>query len=424
MTIVGSRGGLLAGLALLAIVSQFLRSSIGVIAPDLVEDLSLSAETLGLAGGVFFLAMGIAQIPVGMSFDRIGARMTVAWISVFALAGCALMATAESATALIAGRFLAGFGCGASFMSSVVMLMRWYPPERMGTMYGRIFAVSQLGNFAAATPMAWMTGQFGWRAVFAGTAILAMLVTAFFVWTGRDQPPGQAPMRSHGESLWQALGGFARVLKVPGYPRVIAVHMVAYATMATLLGLWAGPYLHDVHGMDGVARGNVLLAMSTAQVAGMLGLVPLERRLNTRKGVILGAASIVFAILVALAAMPAPPAWLAIALLVLLCGVSTYNAIIIAHAANLTPRELQGRGSTAANIGQVTGSFLLPVLTGAIAGLFERGVDGLPPDAYRVIFGFMACTLAAGALVYSRVADLKPVAQAPGAPGPAQNTPG
>ena len=43
--------------------------------------------------------------------------------------------------------------------------------------------------------------------------------------------------------------------------------MVAYATMATLLGLWAGPYLHDVHGLDAVGRGHVILAMSCAQVA-------------------------------------------------------------------------------------------------------------------------------------------------------------
>lgn len=410
MSLVGSRAGLLTVLALAAIVSQFLRSSIGVIGPNLVDDLALSPETLGLAGGVFFLAMGIAQIPVGMSFDRIGARWTLAWVSVFALAGCALMWIADTAATLIAGRFLAGFGCGASFMSSVVMLMRWYPPERMGSMYGRIFAVSQIGNFMAATPMAWMTETVGWRTVFGGTALVVIAVTGLFVWIARDQPPGQTPTRSHGESLLQALGGFVRVLKVPGYLRVIAVHMVAYSTMATLLGLWAGPYLHDVHGMDGVARGNVLLAMSCAQVTGMLLLVPLERRLNTRKGVIIGAASCVIVILIALAAMPAPPAWLAVSLLILLCGVSTYNAVIIAHAASLTPPELQGRGSTAANIGQVTGSFLLPVLTGAIAGLFDRTVDGLPPDAYRVIFAFMACALATGVAVYSRARDLKPKA--------------
>ena len=411
MSLPGSRAGLLIGLALIAIVSQFFRSSIGVIAPELVRDLSLAPQTLGLAGGVFFLALGVAQIPVGMSFDRIGPRLTVAWVSAFALLGTVGMALATTGAELIVGRFLVGFGCGASFMSSVVMLIRWYPPARIGTLYGRMFAVSQIGNLLAATPLAWMSEAFGWRAVFGGCSVVVLAVVGFFVWAARDQPPGQPPVRSHGESLGQTLRGFLEALRLPNYKKVVAVHMVAYATLATVLGLWAGPYLHDVHGLDGVARGNVLLAMTAAQVAGMLWLVPLEQRFNTRKRVIVGAALGVVTILLLLAALPDPPLWLAVGLLVALCFVSTYSPIIIAHAASLVPPRLQGRGSAAANIGQVTGSFLLPVLTGWIAGLFEPGAQGYPPLAYRCIFVFMAVALSAGVLVYSRADDLRPRAE-------------
>jgi len=407
----GTRAGLLLALSLVTIVSQFFRSSIAVIAPELIQDLALSPQTLGLAGGMFFLALGAAQIPVGMSFDRIGPRLTVVWLSVFALAGALAMSVATTGPQLIAGRFLVGFGCGASFMSCVMLLMRWYPSDRIGTMYGRIFAVSQIGNFAAATPMAWASETFGWRAVFGASALAVVTVVAFFHWAVRDQPPGTAPIRASGETLAQTLRGFLQVLTVPNYRKVVAVHMVAYATMATMLGLWAGPYLHDVHGLDAVGRGNVLLAMTAAQVAGMLWLVPLERRLNTRKGVIVGAALVVVAILVALAALPQPPLWLAIALLVALCGFSTYSPIIIAHAASLTPPALLGRGSAMANIGQVTGSFMLPVLTGMIAGLFERtALGGYPAGAYRWMFVFLALALSTGVAVYSRADDLKPLA--------------
>ena len=408
MNLRGTRAGLLLGIAAITILSQFFRSSIGVIAPELVRDLAMAPQTLGLAGGVFFLALGCAQIPVGTSFDRIGPRRTVVWVSVFAVVGAAWMAMAVDATQLIVGRFLVGFGCGASFMSSVVLLIRWYPPDRIGTMYGRIFAISQIGNFLAATPMAWMSEAFGWRNVYGATAVLVVAVTALFAWAVRDQPPDQPPAHSTGEPLAQMLRGFVHVLRLPDYKRVVAVHMVAYATLATVLGLWAGPYLHDVHGLDGVARGNVLLAMTAAQVAGMLWLVPLERRLNTRKGVIVGGALGVIAILVLLATLAEPPLWLAIALLVSLCGVSTYSPIIIAHAASLVPPALQGRGTAMANIGQVTGSFLLPVITGAIAGLFEQTAMGYPAIAYRWIFAFIAVALATGLAVYSRAEDLKP----------------
>jgi MFS family permease len=404
----GTRAGLLIGLGLIAVVSQFFRSSLGVIAPELVRDLALSPQALGLAGGVFFLALGVVQIPVGMSFDRVGPRRTVAWISAFAVAGALWMSVARTGPELIAGRFLVGIGCAASFMSVVLLMIRWYPGDRVATMYARVFAASQLGNFMAATPMAWMSEAFGWRAVFGGSAVAVVAVTGFFVWAVRDQPPGQAPISARGETLVQALRGYLEVLKLPEWKKVVAVHVVAYATLATVLGLWAGPYLHDVHGLDSVGRGHVLLAMSAAQVAGMLWLVPLERRLNTRKGVILAAGCGVVAILLVLAALAEPPLWLAVALLVALCGVSTYSPIIIAHAASLVPVTLQGRGGAAANMGQVAGSFALPVLTGAIAGLFARTEAGYPAEAYRWIFVFMAAALASGLAVYSRARDLKP----------------
>ncbi len=410
MSLRGTRAGLLLGLAAVTILSQFFRSSIGVIAPELVRDLGLSPQTLGLAGGVFFLALGCAQIPVGMSFDRFGPRLTVVAVSVFAVFGTVWTATADSAAHLIAGRFLVGFGCGASFMSCVVLLIRWFPPDRIGTMYGRIFAVSQIGNFLAATPMAWMSEAVGWRSVYGASAVVLLAVIGIFAWAVRDHPPERPAPHRGSETPSQMLRGFLEVLRLPNYKKVVAVHMVAYATLATVLGLWAGPYLHDVHGLDGVDRGNVLLAMTAAQVAGMLWLVPLERRLNTRKGVIIGGAVCVIAILLLLAVLAEPPLWLAIALLVALCGASTYSPIIIAHAASLVPPSLQGRGSAMANIGQVTGSFLLPVFTGAIAGLFEQTAQGYPALAYRWIFAFIAAALATGVAIYSRAEDLKPVA--------------
>ena len=408
----GTRAGVLLGLSLATIISQFFRSSVAVIAPELITDLSLSPRMLGLAGGIFFLALGFSQVPVGMSFDRIGPRFTLAWASVFAFVGAMGVAMAATGPQLIVGRFLLGLGCGASFISAVMLLTRWYPFDRIATMYGRIFAISQIGNFMAATPLAWMSQAVGWRTVFWGSAAAVLVVVAFFVWAVRDQPPGQAPALRRTETLWQTLRGFAEVFRLPGYRKVVAVHTVAYAVMATVLGLWAGPYLHDVHGLDGIARGNVLLAMVMAQVVGMLELPPLERRFDSRQRVIVAAACSVIATLLALALLPAPPLWLAVVLLVLVCGGSTYSPIIIAHAAALTPVHLRGRSSAAANLGQVSGSFLLPVVSGVIAGLFDQTAAGYPPIAYRLIFGFLAVALALGVLVYSRARDLRPSAGA------------
>ena len=64
------------------------------------------------------------------------------------------------------------------------------------------------------------------------------------------------------------------------------MHTFVYASAATVLTLWAGPYLADVHGLPPVARGHVILAMAAAQAAGTLVVGPLDLKLNTRKWIV------------------------------------------------------------------------------------------------------------------------------------------
>src|ERR1700675_3743846 len=61
-------------LCALYMMSQFLRNSVGVIAPDLAKEIQLSAAELGLLSSVFFLMFGLAQIPLGIALDRFGPK--------------------------------------------------------------------------------------------------------------------------------------------------------------------------------------------------------------------------------------------------------------------------------------------------------------------------------------------------------------
>ena len=66
------------------------------------------------------------------------------------------------------------------------------------------------------------------------------------------------------------LTGSALGWRLPGLARVLAMHLVGYAAAATVLGLWAGPYLADVHGLDAAGRGWALAAMGVAMPVGLL----------------------------------------------------------------------------------------------------------------------------------------------------------
>ena len=58
-------------------VSQFLRNSVGVIAPDLAQNLGLSAAGIGFLSSAFFLGFASAQVPLGVAIDHWGPRLGI-----------------------------------------------------------------------------------------------------------------------------------------------------------------------------------------------------------------------------------------------------------------------------------------------------------------------------------------------------------
>lgn len=397
----GAVARLLGALIGLTALSNFHRANLGALAPELARDLALSPDALGLANGAFFLALGVLQIPVGLMFDRIGPRRTVALLGLPAAAGAALQAVAFDPASLIGARLLLGAGCGASFMASVVLCARWFGPARLASTVSRVFAFSQAGSLAAGTPLAAGAAVIGWRGMFAASAVLTALVTLAFHRLVSDDPPGHETSPRPRESLAAVLAGLLAVWRTPGLLPVLAMHTFVYASAAVVLTLWAGPYLADVHGLAAVSRGHVILAMAAAQAAGTLIVGPLDLKLNTRKWIVVPGACATIVTLIGLALFGDRSLPIAIGLLVLLCLVTSYSVVTVAHGRSLFPDTLAGRGVTTVNLFQLIGSTTLPILAGAVVGAFPASPAGArPPEAYALAFAAIAACLGSGLLVY------------------------
>ena len=78
------------------------------------------------------------------------------------------------------------------------------------------------------------------------------------------------------------------VLRNPRLKPILALNFCNYACTFTVQGLWGGAFLREVHGLSPIAAGNVLLCAVIAYQAGMLAFGPLDRRLDTRKGIAIG----------------------------------------------------------------------------------------------------------------------------------------
>src|SRR5882724_5321788 len=109
---IASRGVILlvGTLAAIYLISQFLRNSVGVIAPDLAREIGLSAAEIGLLSSAFFFSFAAAQIPLGIALDRYGPKRCMLVCAGIAFLGTLAFATATTPVGLVTARVLMGLG--------------------------------------------------------------------------------------------------------------------------------------------------------------------------------------------------------------------------------------------------------------------------------------------------------------------------
>lgn len=401
-----------AALAAALVLSQIMRAAISVVAPDIMADTGLSAEEYGTMAGAFFLGIAAAQIPTGVMLDRYGPRVSITIMQVVAAAATAAFAWAEGFWALTLTRFFTGVGFAAVFMGGLVVAARWFAPDRFSQVTGIFVGAGQgIGLLLAATPMAALSGWFGWRAAFLLFAAVT-LVSAAVVWAVvRDAPPGHPWFDRKPEALGDVIRGYGRILRLKGLPLVMLMATVGYPTMITLLGVWGGPYLKDVHDLGGIGRGNVLSALIVGGVLGLFVYGTLERRFDTRKYVVIAGALLAAAILGALALLPRPPVWLVTAMFAAYGFTGSYYITNIGVGRGLYPDHMVGRGVTTVNLATFIGVALVQFASGLMMGAFGGDGAAMPAEAYRVLFGALAAYAVLVALAYFGIADIKPSAE-------------
>ncbi|MDO8838087.1 MAG: MFS transporter [Parvibaculum sp.] len=396
--------GLVTILCLVYTVSQFLRSSTGVIAPNLTADLGLRPEELGILSGAFFLSFALMQIPVGILLDRYGARLTMIGSVGVAVLGCLVFAMAEGRMGLTVARILMGIGCSVMLMGPLMIYRRWFPADRFAALTGLQISIGTLGALMATAPLAFAVEAIGWRASFVLAAVFTGVLAIIMGVIVRDAPAGHPAASGPRETLGQSLRGLGEVVRHPAVPPLFVMISTGYAVFAAVQTLWASPYLADVHGLDLTGRGNVLLLLTAGQVVGLLVWGYAERVFGSIKKPIMAGAALSAAILALLAALDAPPLWLVTALFVIFGLNAGYTPLLLAHGRLIFPDRLAGRGITILNFGNMAGVFVLSALSGVLIGQLLRMDFGFD-ITYRATFGFLAAVLVAAAAYYSTIPD-------------------
>ena len=401
---------MMAALYGLGLANIFVRSSMGVLAPELAADLGLTPAMLGAIASAFFLSYALLQIPTGLMLDRFGPRLTICALFLVTVLGTLLFALSPSGPVMLLARVMMGGGCAGIFSGAFLIVARFYPASRFTPIGSTLNSFSMLGTFLATIPLAFLVTTIGWRDSFLWIGIIMAAFALLAVVTLRDQPPGvdakAKPERQ--ENLRAVLAGSWAVMRTPGI-LVITSGGIALSAGNTLLGIWGGPYLNDMYGLNETERGGVLIFMAFSGVAGHFLYGQASRVFNTLKYLVLGGVASIAMIMGTLALLEAPSLTTVTVLLALLGLVCGFPTVLLAHGRAMVPDHLIGRGLTTVNTGIMIAIAAMQMAVGGLIGsVAVTAAGGASPDGYRVAFGFISVMAVLTFLIYTRVRDCPP----------------
>jgi sugar phosphate permease len=392
-------------------LSQFYRTSNAVIASELIHDLSLDTEGLGLMSASFFYAFAITQIPISLLLDKVGPRRLMTGLTLLGILGAIIFSLADSLSLGLIGRILLGVGMACNLMGTFKLLTEWFEPLIFATLSGLVVSIGTLGNILATTPLVVLVEQIGWRQSFQLIAAinLGLALTLYIV--VRDKPPHTISNSSSLEpsiSFKQAFLNLAMLLKDRDYWIISVTSFVRYGTFAAFQALWAGPFLREVMGYSAVKAGNLILLMTAGMIIGspFWGAVS-DRIFKTRKWIIVFCLGILAGIALGLMLIPADANLVVVVFAFFAFGFfSSAGLLMYPHIKDLMPTEMAGAAMTGVNFFNMMGpAVFLQGLGILMQRLYPEASRG--PAAFDAAFLVCMLSLLVAGGIYSFTKEKK-----------------
>lgn len=242
--------------------------------PRLAEDLGASASAAQLTFSAFVFAVGTAQLIYGPVADRFGRRYTALASLSISLLGSILCFSADSMTALIAGRVVQALGCAGGMVISRAVLSDKYGHNGMAARLSSVTAVIVVVPMIAPLLGGYVTEWFGWRTIFAGSAVYISIV-AVLAWAKLPETLVQVGQR---ESF---VSGAATLLRKPIFLALALQGALSLSLFYAFIAVV--PYfMEDLLGYPPTAYGKFFVLLAGGYLAGTL----LSSRFATRAGLL------------------------------------------------------------------------------------------------------------------------------------------
>lgn len=148
-------------LTLLFVIAWLDRVNVGFAKLQMQQDLGLSDAAFGLGAGIFYIGYLLFEVPSNLLLEKIGARKTMARITI--LWGLTTMATmfVKSATSFYVLRFLLGAFEAGLYPGVILYLTYWFPARRRAQMLGFFMTAVPLGGILGGPVAGWIMSAMG-----------------------------------------------------------------------------------------------------------------------------------------------------------------------------------------------------------------------------------------------------------------------
>ncbi|BCB25154.1 MFS transporter [Sulfurimicrobium lacus] len=368
-------------LALAYVLAYFHRLAPAAIAAELQLAFHASGAVLGGLAAIYFYVYTLMQIPTGVLVDTLGVRKIATFGGLVAGLGSILFGLADTLVFASIGRFLVGLGVSVIFIAIMKLNAMWFHDRHFGTVAGFTILLGNLGAVLAASPLVWALSFVSWRSIFVAAGGLSLFLGALTWFLVRNHPgeagfpsmrelDGQPPHIPHGGHWYDAL---VRVVKNPATWPGFWPNLGIGGTLFTFAGLWAVPFLQDVHAMSrplAAAHTSLLLAgfASGALLSGMA-----SDRLGRRRPIMLAGILLYLLCWLPWLAMVRMPLFASL-LLFFAMGVGASGFTLSwAIAKEVNPPALSGMATSVVNTGSFLGAGLLQPLIGWVMDLAWDG---------------------------------------------------
>ena len=192
-------------LAILWIIAWIDRVNIGFAKLQMLDDLRFGEATYGFGAGIFFLGYFLFEVPSNLLLTRIGARKTIARITIGWGLTSIVMMFAKTPAIFYGLRFLLGVFEAGFYPGVILYLTFWFPSARRARAFGLFMSASAFagvigGPLAGAilTHLSGANGWAGWQWLFlieGAPSVAAGIVTLLYLtdrpeearWLGAEQ---------------------------------------------------------------------------------------------------------------------------------------------------------------------------------------------------------------------------------------------